>query len=236
MKLTVDAISILYGIDKSATRDGLLEKRMRRKKEAIRIAIIRAALTQFTDQGFDSASMDSVAEQAGCTKATVYNYFDSKEALLLAAMREYARMVADGAFTDLTGSVDTEKTLRRFAVAYLKFQLSPNMVALMRMAVAEGNRGTLAQTVYEDGIRGYWTRVSEYLAARIDAADLPSGGAWRAAMHLKALLDGEALTRALLGVTNEFDLKEIRELAYGGCDVFCRAYFHKDHSATKGRS
>lgn len=46
-----------------------------------RAAIIAAAIDAFRETGFDATSMDRIAARAGVSKRTVYNHFDSKEAL-----------------------------------------------------------------------------------------------------------------------------------------------------------
>jgi AcrR family transcriptional regulator len=45
--------------------------------------ILDSALELFAEQGFDAARMDEVARRARVSKGTVYNHFDSKEALLV---------------------------------------------------------------------------------------------------------------------------------------------------------
>lgn len=49
--------------------------------ERKRAAIIDAALEEFRDKGFQATSMDSLSARAGVSKRTVYNHFESKEAL-----------------------------------------------------------------------------------------------------------------------------------------------------------
>ena len=44
--------------------------------------IIEAATTVFAEKGFDGATMADIADQAGINKATIYLYFDSKDALI----------------------------------------------------------------------------------------------------------------------------------------------------------
>lgn len=53
------------------------EIREKRKK-----AILEAAITVFADHGFHSATISSIAKQAGISKGLVYSYFESKEDLL----------------------------------------------------------------------------------------------------------------------------------------------------------
>ncbi len=51
-------------------------------KDAARARIMEAALDVFTSKGFDASTMDEVAEKIGVSKAAVYRYFSSKDALL----------------------------------------------------------------------------------------------------------------------------------------------------------
>lgn len=48
--------------------------------------VIESASQQFLEQGFDRASMESVAQSAGVSKMTLYNYFPSKSLLLEACV------------------------------------------------------------------------------------------------------------------------------------------------------
>src|SRR5690606_17572224 len=59
---------------------------MRSKSEARRDAILAVALEVFREVGFDAASMSQISARVGGSKATLYNYFASKEELLLEAM------------------------------------------------------------------------------------------------------------------------------------------------------
>jgi AcrR family transcriptional regulator len=54
--------------------------------------ILDAAVAVFTERGYRSASMDTVAERVGVTKPVLYTHFGSKEGLLLACI---ARARAD---------------------------------------------------------------------------------------------------------------------------------------------
>ncbi|MEJ3655940.1 TetR/AcrR family transcriptional regulator [Actinomycetes bacterium KLBMP 9759] len=48
--------------------------------------ILDAAVAVFTERGFQSASMDAVAERVGVTKPVLYTHFGSKDGLLLACI------------------------------------------------------------------------------------------------------------------------------------------------------
>ena len=57
------------------------------QKEARRVAIIEAALEEFTSQGFTATKLEDVAVRAGIGKGTIYLYFHSKEELFEEVVR-----------------------------------------------------------------------------------------------------------------------------------------------------
>jgi TetR/AcrR family transcriptional repressor of mexJK operon len=64
--------------DAAGTSSELPEEHVPGRKEC---QILSAAREQFLEQGFSETSMDAIARRAGVSKATLYAYFPSKEAL-----------------------------------------------------------------------------------------------------------------------------------------------------------
>ncbi|MEM7007351.1 MAG: helix-turn-helix domain-containing protein, partial [Pseudomonadota bacterium] len=64
------------------------ESRREARKEQRRLEIIDAALKVFARDGFALSKMDTVADEAGISKGTLYLYFDSKDALFEGMVRE----------------------------------------------------------------------------------------------------------------------------------------------------
>jgi AcrR family transcriptional regulator len=62
--------------------------RWRRRKDARPEEIVVAALEVFGERGFAATKLEDVARRAGVTKGTIYLYFDSKDALFKAVVRE----------------------------------------------------------------------------------------------------------------------------------------------------
>ena len=60
----------------------------RRRKEARPQELTAAALELFTERGFAATRLEDIASRAGVSKGTLYLYFDSKEALFEAVIRE----------------------------------------------------------------------------------------------------------------------------------------------------
>ena len=70
----------------------------RTRSEIKREAILSAAKQAFLEQGVQGTSMDMLANQAEVSKRTIYNHFESKEALFMAIISELwtqAKQIAD---------------------------------------------------------------------------------------------------------------------------------------------
>ena len=59
---------------------GVAERRVR-EKEARRVSILNAAEEVFFEKGFESATMDEVAERAELSKGLLYVYYGNKDDL-----------------------------------------------------------------------------------------------------------------------------------------------------------
>ncbi|MDN5862713.1 MAG: TetR/AcrR family transcriptional regulator [Salinisphaera sp.] len=59
----------------------------RREREIKRSAVLQVAVNLFLEQGYDRTSLNEVAERLHITKPALYNYFDSKQAILLECYR-----------------------------------------------------------------------------------------------------------------------------------------------------
>ena len=57
---------------------------IKRKKASL---IIETALLRFSEDGYKSTSMQSIAKEANVSKGNLYNYFESKETLLESVLR-----------------------------------------------------------------------------------------------------------------------------------------------------
>jgi AcrR family transcriptional regulator len=59
------------------------------RRARTRTQLLEAAARVYARRGFESATLDEVAEEAGFTKGAVYDHFGSKEKLLFALLDEY---------------------------------------------------------------------------------------------------------------------------------------------------
>lgn len=100
-------------------------------------AIVAAAVDEFLEKGFAAASMDSLAKRAEVSKRTVYNHFDSKEALFEAIVMQLMTRQAEMVNIVYDPQQSLEAQLREFAGKELALLKSERFIELARMLMAE---------------------------------------------------------------------------------------------------
>lgn len=120
----------------------LPEARQRRRKEERPDEILAAALTVFTRDGFAGARLDEIARLAGCTKGTIYVYFESKEDLFKAVVRNLVAPTFRTVETILVDdALDTVTKIKRFITgAYRNIVENPTAAAMIRLLLTDGPR------------------------------------------------------------------------------------------------
>lgn len=89
-----------------------------RDHEEKRGQILRQAAKVFATEGFDRASMAMLARECGISKANIYHYYESKDAILLDILDSYLKKLRD----DICGLETTgnpEERLRQMVGAVL---------------------------------------------------------------------------------------------------------------------
>jgi len=132
--------------------------RWQRRKDARPDEIVAAALEVFVERGFAAAKLEDVARRAGVTKGTIYLYFENKEALFKAVVREtIVPVIAKGeaiaqAFTGKARDL-FEKLIRE----YWRLVGETSLAGIPKLMMAEaGNFPQLARFYYEEVvIRGH---------------------------------------------------------------------------------
>ena len=83
--------------------------------------ILDAAREEFGERGFSDSSIVGITQRAGVALGTFYTYFDSKEELFKALVRDMSAQVRDNVGPALTGARDALDGERRALEAFLKF-------------------------------------------------------------------------------------------------------------------
>jgi AcrR family transcriptional regulator len=85
-----------------------------------RVEICRTAAQIFRDRGYDATSVSDIARALGMTKAGLYHYFDSKEALLFEIMTYGLERVRDEVVLPVRGIADPEERLRQIVLRHAR--------------------------------------------------------------------------------------------------------------------
>ena len=78
-------------------------------RESRRQQIMNAALELFAIEGYGHCSISNLAKHAGISKGLMYNYFDSKEALLAAIIEDGLNVIMDLFDPDHDGVLQSEE-------------------------------------------------------------------------------------------------------------------------------
>jgi TetR/AcrR family transcriptional regulator, cholesterol catabolism regulator len=100
-----------------------------------RAEICRTAAQIFRDRGYDATSVSDIARALGITKAGLYHYFDSKEALLFEITTYGLDRVRDDVIVPVRAVRDPEERLRQLVIRHAR--------------IATHGRGAVAQLVDE---------------------------------------------------------------------------------------
>ncbi|MDB5688323.1 MAG: TetR/AcrR family transcriptional regulator, partial [Sphingomonas bacterium] len=141
------------------------------QREERRAAILAIARRHFHDHGYGGTSMSSIATELGGSKGTLWAYFPSKEELFAATIEG---LIAEYApFLDLDPDVAIEPALHRYAVHFLTFTLSPKVIALNRIIIAEAPRvPEVGRIFFDRGPRRRHRALAEFLVEKMRRGEM----------------------------------------------------------------
>ena len=187
--------------------------------------ILDAALAVFSSAGYAGASMDAIAEAAGVSKPTLYQYFGAKEALFARIMERGRDQMLEPFGAPGQAGAGMVARLHAFAWAYADCVMQPAFLSLARLVIGEVQRfpglGRAYQAAGPDRVlEGMIAFLEEQRAA--GRLDFEEGEL--AAQDLWALILSAPRTRALHEPEALPARPEISRYLENGLRVFLRAY------------
>jgi TetR/AcrR family transcriptional repressor of mexJK operon len=197
--------------------------RRQRNRIAKAKRILEASIAVFSQMGYSGTTMDAVANAAGLSKPTLYQYFASKE-VLFAAMMVGKRDDMLLAFEQPSpGAMVTQ--LHSFAWRYAETVMRPDFLSLARLIIGEAQRFPEIGRAYQAlGPNRVLEGVMAYLGAQRDAGRLRFHDAELAAQDLWGLILSAPRTQALYEPDNQPDHATLARYIHNGLRVFLRAY------------
>ena len=196
----------------------------RPKDLAKRAAILEAASRMFTQFGFEVASMDQIAAEAGVSKLTVYSHFGDKETLVVEAVRTVcASLMPDELFV-ADPSAPLRAQLTDIARAFFALITSDSALAAHRMMMTPGSDSRLRQMFWQAGPERIQSAFSAFLDARVASGELDVPDQHRAAVQFFCLLKGDLHTRMAGGLCPQPPRCDGDAHIAATVDMFLRAY------------
>lgn len=196
---------------------------MRVRTDERRRAIVDAAWAVFRQNGYERTTMSEISERVGGSKATLYGYYQSKEQLFSAVLEQIIGEQAELAFAPLAGEGALEARLLVFARGYLEGRMSPDMIAIERALIAEGERSDLGERLRMRFIQPHWRRLAAALDQEMQSGRLRKEDPNLATWHFRGLVEADLVERRLHG-DPAITAHEIETAVSRGVDAFLRAY------------
>lgn len=114
--------------------------RWERRKDARPQELLAAALGQFVERGFAATRLEDVARRAGVSKGTLYLYFENKEELFKAVVREHI-VNAIGAAEQTVAEFDghSSELLRAILMRWWDQIGATELAGITKLMMAEAN-------------------------------------------------------------------------------------------------
>ena len=108
--------------------------------------ILDAAEQLYAEHGLDGITMDTVARAAGCSRATLYRYFDNRRALQFAFAHREALRIVESVGNEIEPIADpTERAVQAVLGALREVRAKPSLLSW----VGPGNSGEISEILRE---------------------------------------------------------------------------------------
>ena len=193
----------------------------RRKYEQV----LEGPLAVFLREGYEGASVDDIAREAGVSKATLYSYFPDKRMLFVEVATRECRRQADEAEAVVDLTDPPEVVLPEAARRIIAFVISEFGRNVFRISVAESERfPELGREFYDNGPALLRERIGAYLAGAVARGQLRIEDIDLAASQFAELCKAEIFPCVCLGVKRSFNAQEQERIARGAVEMFLARY------------
>ncbi len=228
MKVRMESATLALGttLVKTAQR--------KRKPRPVRARLHEERLTELLDvaaevfisEGFSAASTNEIARRANSSKTTFYSRFPTKEQLFLAVIERRVSGIFHHVAASLPDEPPTEETLRNFGSALIRFALSKEQIALVRVVSMESAKfPELGKRFYELGPKRGEGALAAYLMKQVEKGRLLNEDTRQMAQHFISLVTGGPIRWFVFG----FDRSSLPKSALqkhlnSAIQAFMRAY------------
>lgn len=150
-----------------------VKERQEREREAMTRSILDAARDLFVAEGYQNVSIRKIAERIEYSPATIYGYFESKDAIFLALAEEGFRMLLEHACFKESAPTRVDALRQGFWHVYEFSKAHPEYFALMFL---DRSVPRISQDWERFGfVREMKKNLAAFIQEAIDAGDFPAG-------------------------------------------------------------
>ncbi|PYG29220.1 TetR/AcrR family transcriptional regulator [Pelagimonas varians] len=187
--------------------------------------VLEGAREVFLRDGFEGASVDEIARQAGVSKATLYSYFPDKRLLFMEVASSQCRLQANEALVSMDLTAPPRQVLKQAGQVFLGFIYSDMGQRMFRICVAESDRfPEIGREFYQSGPMVMRQAVTEYLTAARSRGELQIDDMALAADQFAELCKADLHPRLMFGIQTSFSDIEISRIVDGAVETFMARY------------
>ncbi|MDF2996775.1 MAG: hypothetical protein K0R27_2412 [Xanthobacteraceae bacterium] len=163
--------------------------------------LLEAAHALFLEQPYDTVSTDAIVKEAKVSKATLYAYFPSKEALFGALVSDKCGQIAEAIWEKTSASDDVEHVLRTIAQNFMAMFATGDALAFYRSIIAQVPRfPELGRVFYESGPKVLQERIENFLRDASERGEMAIPDPKLAAIQFLQLISVDVHLVGLLGL------------------------------------
>lgn len=190
-----------------------------------RATILRGAGEIFARDGYEGASMSRIAQEAGVSKGTLYNYFAGKADLFAAYVESECSRKLSHVFDGAEQEEDPARALAGIARRVLHVALSPTGLTMYRVVAAEAAKfPELARIYYEAGPARAIAHLSAWLERQTRAGRLRVPDPGFAAEQFFALCQTRLVLLRMLGLREEAEPEAVARVVDASVTMFLNTY------------
>jgi AcrR family transcriptional regulator len=187
--------------------------------------VLEGARRIFLRDGFERASVDDIAREAGVSKATIYAYFPDKRLMFLEVARSECHRQTEEAEASIEGDAPVRAALTLAAERIVQFLLSDFGQRMFRIVVGEGERFPgLGREFHEYGPGLIHQRLVYHLGCYVESGALRIDDLDLAADQFAHLCKAGIHDKLIFGMADEIQAGDSDRVVQGAVDMFMARY------------
>ncbi|MGS0646039.1 TetR/AcrR family transcriptional regulator [Komagataeibacter melomenusus] len=168
--------------------------------------VLEVATALFIQQGYAATSLERIAREAACSKASLYRRYASKEELFRAVVAARGKQLLEAAGAVEASSTDPLVATREISQFFLDFMLRPETLEAYRIVIADGHRiAFFVEDMMQTIVEPFVATLSRQIKAAADAGRIHSPDHNETARILMSLFLGWPLQNTMLGLNQLHD-------------------------------